>query len=173
MCAWTQDGNELNVDQNEGAGYSNISMGYSIPYVAWVESGAPGAGIKGYVKRFVEGNWQQVGNYLNIDVDQHLANVDIAVLNATPYATWEEASDPRQIYVKYYNGSSWVRVGLGSLNNNIFQPAALPSIAFDGATPYVAWQENSGGINTEKIYVKYYDWSAPLGVHPCSWTTLA
>ncbi|MCK5243208.1 hypothetical protein KAR34_12235 [bacterium] len=175
-CAWTQDGGALNLDLNEGAGYPVVEMCGTIPYAFWVESGLPGVGAKGFIKCFVEGSWSQVGSYINENVDYSISCPDIAFLYSTPYIAWHEGPNPnlKLVYVKYFNGSSWVQLGSGSINNNPSEVAIYPSITFDNETPYIAWQENSGGINTEKIYVKYYDgnqWvqkGAPLNVN-MSW----
>lgn len=78
--------------------------------------------------------------------------------NGTPYIAWEDASSGNsEIYVRAWNGSSWVEVGEssasgGGISNNIGQ-SYEPSIAIapDGF-PYVAWEETDGA-DTE-IYVR-------------------
>jgi uncharacterized protein YegL len=82
--------------------------------------------------------------------------------DGTAYIAWQDdTSGDSEIYVKKWNGSSWVEVGSGSASSggvsNNDGESETPSIAIapDGS-PYVAWMDDSGGV-THQIYIRLWD----------------
>jgi hypothetical protein len=72
----------------------------------------------------------------------------------------DESAGDAEIYVRRWNGSSWVEVGGssasgGGISNNSGE-SQWPSlsIAADGV-PYVSWYDDSGG--DDEIYVRRYE----------------
>lgn len=86
--------------------------------------------------------------------------------DGTPYVAWSELLESgfkAQIYVKAWNGSSWVDVGEGSASGNGISQAVYsvePSLAIapDGK-PYVAWQDGNSWTTPSVIYVRVWDGS--------------
>lgn len=84
--------------------------------------------------------------------------------DGTPYVAWsDESSGVWQIYVRRWDGSSWAEAGSGSatgggISDNTGE-SSLPvmAIAPDG-TPYVAWQDSSGGPRS--IYIRRWNGSS-------------
>jgi len=153
---WVQVGDSLNVDPNQHAASLKIAFYNNTPYVTWAEGNTAPRQI--YVKRYVNNAWELVGTgSLNVNPAQNAESPNIAINNnGTPYVTWfENNSPPRQIYVKYYNGSTWVQVGSGSLNVDANQDALVPDIAIFNGTPYVTWYEDDG-TGQSQVYVKHF-----------------
>jgi hypothetical protein len=148
---WVQDGGPLNVNTSQHASGPQIAFTGNIPYVTWCES--IGATHRVYVKSFNGTAWSS-GTSLNKNASKDAICPSIAAYGSTPYVAWRErdASNIDQVYVKHFNGSSWIQDGTGSLNvNSSLWVSAGPYIAMAGATPYVSWSEG-GGAN---LYVKH------------------
>lgn len=81
-----------------------------------------------------------------------------------PAVAWADTtSGNAEIYVKRWNGSSWVEIGTGSASNGGISRnsgfSSEPSLAFTfNGKPVVAWQDTSSGINA--IYVKRWNGTA-------------
>ncbi|MCK5218306.1 hypothetical protein KAR10_02215, partial [bacterium] len=106
-------------------------------------------------------DWVQVGESLNVNIDKQVRCPRIDVSNGTPYVTWWECRsagiEENYLYVKYYNGSSWIQAGgILNINANNIEFANSTSIAITEGTPYVAWNEKVG-TGKMQIYVKHYD----------------
>lgn len=100
-------------------------------------------------------SWVPDNGSLNIDVNRSALAPSVSIDSSTPFVAWQENNGTaEQIYVRFYNGFGWQPCG-GSLNQDVNRSAANPSLAFNGSTPYIAWQETDG-INN-KIWVRYYD----------------
>jgi len=155
--SWIQVGSgSLNYSS---VGYSAASPSLAIyngtPYVAFHESA--GSYNRVFVKNFTGGNWVVLGGgLLNVAGFNDAITPSLAIHNGIPYVAWSESdgSGVKQIYVKHFNGTSWVQDG-GSLNVNRADAAAAPCLIFDGGIPYVAWRETSGYTN--RVYVKYFN----------------
>jgi hypothetical protein len=118
-----------------------------------------------------EPSWQEVGagsasgggisNTAGVSADPSLAISPDGV----PYVAWMDYSDgDAEIYVRMWDGSSWVEVGAGSasgggISNNDFGSNS-PSLAIspDGM-PYVAWDDEGNGIEDNEIYIRKWDGS--------------
>jgi len=83
----------------------------------------------------------------------------------TPYVAWVDGSGGNsEIYVRRWNGSNWAEVGIGSatgsgISNNAGYSRYLSMAIMPDGTPYIAWQDGTGG--DEEIYVRRWnelDW---------------
>jgi len=159
--AWIQDGGGLNVDVSKNAHYPSLSFSGSTPYVAWYEN--DGTTNQIYVKHWNGSTWIQDGGSLNVDVSKDAYYPSLSFSESTPsgkenpeiipYVTWQENDGAaNQIYVKHWNGSTWIQDG-GSLNVDVSKNASFASLSFYDSTPYVAWAENN------QAYVKHWNGS--------------
>lgn len=158
-AAWVQDGAPLNVALTHEASAPRIAFAGAVPYVAWQEAGGGGAS-QIQVKRWSGTAWvQDAPGSLNVATTRDAARPVIAVSGTTPHVAWdEEGPGARQIYVRRWNGTSWTQLG-GSLGTSPVLDATRPSMAMAGATPYVAWeQETLAG--TRVIEVKHWTGAA-------------
>jgi hypothetical protein len=82
--------------------------------------------------------------------------------DGTPYVAWHDGGDD-EIYVRRWSGSAWEEVGTGSAtgggisDNTGWSGSPSLAVAPDG-TPYVAWQDNTGG--DYDIYVRRWSGSS-------------
>lgn len=164
---------EIGVGSASGGG---ISDGYSgafstvafgtdgLPIVAW-ESDYSGD-YEIYVRRWNDTAWVEMGSgsatgggisdNSNLSVGPALA----IGTNGVPIVAWHDfTSGGWEIYVRQWNGSSWVEMGNGSASAGGIShtgSAWRPSLAIgpDGA-PVVTWYDNSSG--SEQIYVLRWD----------------
>jgi len=150
------NGGSVNVNNGKSAGKPNLAIaGDGTVYAAWQQYDAGGTTLQVYAAHWDGMNWVQDGggNPLNIDPGKNAYGPSLAVANGTPYLAWYEgAPGTNQVYVKHFNGSSWVQDG-GSLNHDAQHAAITPSLAIDHGVPYVAWCEFLGA--TAQIYVKH------------------
>ncbi len=152
---WNQDGGILNVDSNQNAREPSIAFSNNgTLYVAWEESNGTAKQI--YVKHYTGSTWVQDAGSLNVDSNQDAQRPEIALYNLTPYVTWHESNSVAdQIYVKYYNGSSWEQID-GSLNIDPNLGAFFPDIEINSnGVPYVSF------INGSSAFVKHYATPTP------------
>jgi hypothetical protein len=155
--AWVQVGSSLNVDTTRTAEAPIITDVGAVPYVAWEEFN--GTAYQIYVKRFDGTAWVPVGSSLNHDATKPAGLPSIASVGGVPYVAWGESNGTvGEVYVKRFDGSTWVQVGSGSLNVDPTHTAGSPSVASVGGVPYVAWGESNGPVN--QVYVKRFDGSA-------------
>jgi hypothetical protein len=134
----------------------------STPYVAW--SDTSGGNQEIYMRRWNGSSWEEVGagsasgeGISNNSGSSYSPSVAVAS-DGTPYVAWHDhSSGNREIYVRRWNGSSWVEVGAGSASgggisdNSGYSWGHPVAIALDG-TPYVAWYDDSSG--NDEIYVR-------------------
>jgi hypothetical protein len=137
-------------------------------YVAWHDDSAGDDEI--YVRRWNGSSWVEVGagsasggGISNNSGTSAVSSVAVAP-DGTPYVAWhDDSTGDYEIYVRRWNGSSWVEVGAGSasgggISNNSGR-SRRPSMAIaPGNTPYVAWKDNSDG-NWE-TYVRRWNGSS-------------
>jgi len=104
-------------------------------------------------------DWIQDGGSLNLNPSMQANTPTLAVYGGVPYVAWTESDGVAiQVYIKHYNGSSWIQDG-GSLNVNSVQHAFSPQIAFVDDVPHVVWRESNGA--NDVMYVKRFngtDW---------------
>ena len=148
---------EVGTDSACAGGISDNSGGSSIDYEI-------------YVRRWNGSSWEEVGagsatggGISNSSGTAWKPSVSIAP-DGTPYAAWnDDSSGDYEIYMRRWNGSSWEEVGAGSATGGGISAnsgdSLHPSVAVapDG-TPYVAWDDDSGGDN--EIYVRRWNGSS-------------
>jgi hypothetical protein len=121
------------------------------------------------VKRWLNNSWQDMGGQLNTSgtwVSGLCGGAALAKNGNTPIiAYYEQTSNSYKVYVKRWNGSSWVSYGAGSaLNINVAKYAYQPTLAVDSSgNPTVAWTENDDNTSV-KVFAKRWNGS--------SWDTL-
>lgn len=164
--SWVQLGSALNVRATQLAQDPALALDASgNPVVAWSEKDSASSNI--YVKRWNGSSWVLLGSLLDIRADQE-ASVPSLKLDSSnnPVVAWQENMSPNccpNIYVKRWNGTSWLQVGSG-LRVAPTGISTSPSLALDATnTPTVAWKDSNG--STQSISVKKWDGS--------SWATLA
>ncbi len=152
---WIQDGLELNIDTAQEARAPDISCSATAPYVAWYETKAGTNQIN--VKHFNGAAWIADGASLNNNALKSAQYPSLMMSANIPYVAFQEQnlSDVWQVYVKCFNGTSWIQLG-NALNNLTAQNAQYPRIAFAGAIPYVTWIESVGNT-VDIVYVKHFD----------------
>jgi hypothetical protein len=97
-------------------------------------------------------------------------DVSIAFLGGQPYVAWTERTTAgnTQLFVKTFNGTSWIPVGSGALNkDNITGWVFRPSLVADpsGSKLYLGWVEQQALGQPSQAYVSVLSggtWS-PLG----------
>ncbi|MBN1596640.1 hypothetical protein JW933_12000 [candidate division FCPU426 bacterium] len=105
--------------------------------------------------------WTQLGGSLNFDGNHEASDPCLAIDGHTPYVAWSEldtSANRYNIFVKYWNGSSWVLLDPARQPLN-FSPSLnvfYPRLAVANGVPYVTWAE------IYKVYVKactYGSWA--------------
>ncbi len=111
----------------------SFALSGSIPYVAAVSND-----YKLTVKRYSGGSWETVGGIVS-----SLATVPTLAFNgSTPYVSFSDHSQGGKTTVATYNNGSWETVGqAGFSSGNLATMTFHPSLAFDGPTPYVVFNE--------------------------------
>jgi hypothetical protein len=158
------------ISDNDGASWvpSLAVAPDGTPYVAWYDDSSGDEEI--YVRRWNGSSWEEVGSGSASgggisDNDGWSYRPSVAVApDGTPYVAWyDDSSGDEEIYVRRWNGSSWEEVGSGSASgggisdNSGNSSRASVAVAPDG-TPYVAWQDDSGG--DYEIYVRRWNGSS-------------
>jgi hypothetical protein len=146
---WIDMGGALNVYQDSfisGLSLAVDTTGITptnYPTVAWKEWDGISWNI--YVKRWTGNRWVRLGGVLDIQRNRDVGAPSLALSKSgQPVVAWSEATGTRwEIYVKFWNGSSWLSYGIGeSLNKSRDKDAFSPSLALDNHDyPVVAWQE--------------------------------
>jgi hypothetical protein len=84
--------------------------------------------------------------------------------DGTPYVAWPEwCEGDTEIYIRRWNGQSWEEVGVGSAtgggmsDNSGWSWSPSLAIAPDG-TPFVAWEDYSGGVSA--VFVRRWNGSS-------------
>jgi hypothetical protein len=179
---WSTKGGPLNRLTGPGSTALSISIAAdgSTPYAAWSEYmhfADTGTGYdndanpKIYVSSWNGTQWVALGGALNVDAVTGWAyDPSIAVLNGQIFVAWTERTQTgnTQLYMKMWNGSSWILTGSGSLNHTpVAGWAYHPSLIADAAGNqlYLGWVEQAGLGQKAQVYVARYVggvWS-PLG----------
>ncbi len=125
-------------------------------YVAYI-SPAGGYG-EVFVKRWDGMSWVEVGagsasggGISNTSAPSYSPTIVLAP-DGLPYVTWidDMGTSSNPIYVKRWNGTSWVAVGSGSVNGTVgsdsIQDGSVPDITITpNGTAYVIWKKGLGG----------------------------
>jgi hypothetical protein len=161
---WVSVGGALNADTNDdnfdtdGIEPSLALDSLGNPVVAWSETGGIDGVRRIYVWRWTGTRWQAVGGSLIVTGDTRNPSL-IIDSSGNPVVAWQDYSGGvnYDIYVRRWNGSSWVQYAPGSLDVNAGFPAYEPALALDSTNnPVVAWYEELGG-NSLNVYVKRWN----------------
>jgi len=152
---WHLDGiGSLNISPMRDAIRPALALQGSVPYLAWTELSDMNF-FQVYVKRWNGSNWEELGQSLNMDPENHALNPSIAVLGGTPFVAWTE-TDGRgvfQLHVKHWDQNGWIVDGK-NLNIDSGRHAMSPSLIQSGSTVYLAWTEyDANGIS--QVHVKH------------------
>ncbi len=158
--AWVELGGSASgggISSNSGhSWHPSLALdGNGYPVVAWTDSS--GGDHEIYIKRWNGSAWVEVGagsasggGISNNSEDSYHPSLALDG-DGYPVVAWYDYTDPGdEIYVKLWNGSAWVEVGIGSVSDGF-----NPSLALDeNGYPVVAWQRAG------EIYLKRWDGSA-------------
>ena len=151
--SWEPLGGALDVNVNDGAALASLALDASgNPVVAWTEWNALSNNV--YVKRWDGANWVPLGNELDISEPQPAGSPSLALdTSGRPVVAWfENDGTSDNIYVKRWDGTSWLLQGNG-LDTVLSQVAQYPKVAMDSlGYPVVVWEEQVGSV--KRIYVK-------------------
>jgi hypothetical protein len=150
--AWVQYGTTLDFDLTNNVFYPAIAVDSNAnPIVTWIEYNANS--YNAYVKKWNGSSWTQLGTSLVNDSTKVSYNPSIAVDSSNqPVVAWDESDNSFNVYVKKWNGSSWIALGT-SLDNELTKAASNPSIAIDANNnPMVTWNEDS-----QNVFVKRFN----------------
>jgi len=133
-------------------------------YIAWQDRSSGENEI--YVLRWDGSVWQEVGagSASGRGVSDNAGHSWLPSLaldsDGTPYVSWEDHGGwNAEIFVRFWNGSSWATVGAGSASGSGISDNAGrsvdPSLAIGpNGTPYIAWEDDTHG--GWEIYAKHY-----------------
>jgi hypothetical protein len=139
--AWAPVGGSLNVSPAQDSERPQIGVVSEIPYVTWTEDGAT-SGSQVYVKRLDGTTWTPVGAALNAVPGSVAGSPALAGAGPTAVVAWAESNGTNSlVYVKRFDGTSWVPLASVPLNVSSTQDAGYPAIASVGGVPYVSWDE--------------------------------
>lgn len=146
--SWVQLGTALNVMARDAYNPSLALDSSDNPVVSWQED--PG---DIYVKRWDGISWVQLGTALDLNTNHRSTESSLALdSSGNPVVSWQECDSldssgscisNYNIYVKRWNGSSWVQLG-GILDVNPNQNAFDSRLALDSSgNPVVSWRESN------------------------------
>ncbi len=138
-------------------------------YIAWSDDSSGNVEI--YVRRWNGTAWMEVGTgsasgrgISNNEGHSFYSSLAIAP-DGTPYVAWQDDSSGNDdIYIRRWNGTAWVEVGVGSASGEGVSKSPIAAlfpclaIAPDG-TPYLAWMEFAPGDNWD-IYIRRWNGTA-------------
>ena len=143
------------------------------PYVAWADDESSDTESEIYVRRWVQGEWEEVGTEsatgggISDDRDSSGAPSVAVAPDGTPYVGWthDPGAGHDQIYMRRWDGNSWVEAGSGSdedggiSDNDTSSACPATAVAPDG-TLYTAWHNYADGGALE-IYVRHLPGEGP------------
>jgi hypothetical protein len=155
-----------NVSAITTAGSVSIASDGTNPYVAWTEYTSDKISqnqtfSQAYASRWNGSQWVPVGASLNVDAGNWADDTSIAFTGGQPYVAWTERSlaGNNQVFVKTFNGATWVLAGLGSLNKDGNTGWAFrPSLAADilSGNLYLGWIEQQALGQPAQTYVSRF-----------------
>jgi len=157
-------GGGISDNDGDSHGASLALDGSGNPYVAWHDTTSTDWEI--YIKRFDGTNWVEVGSGSasggGISDNSGGSWLPSLALDPSgkPYVAWSDhTGGDWEIYIKRFDGISWVEVGSGSASGGGISDndgvSWWPSLALDGSgKPYVAWDDDTSG--NREIYIKAY-----------------
>ena len=168
-AGWTEigtgsaSGAGISNDQGHAANPSMAITATGTPIIAWSASGEI------YVRRWDGANWVEMGagsaSGGGISQNGGVSGWPSLTLmpDGSPIIAWEDDSDgDRDIFLRRWNGSSWVEMGGSASGGGISQnggESRWPSLRVSAAgVPYVAWEDTSGG--NREIFVRRWNGTA-------------
>jgi hypothetical protein len=155
-----------NASANTVASSVSIASDGTNPYVAWTEYTTDSTvqhetPTQLYVSQWNGAQWVPLGGSINVNSANWADDVSIAYLAGQPYVAWTERAlgGNEQLFVKTYNGSSWVLVGAGSLNKDTNTGWSFrPSLIADSSSNvlYLGWVEQQALGQKAQTYVSKY-----------------
>jgi hypothetical protein len=113
--AWVSVGGTLDVDVSKSARSPKIAVDPSDRIVvSWTEESENFFHDNIYVRRWNGRAWISLGGVLNVGAFPYAALSDLALdSGGRPYVSWREynGSGPSNLYVKYWNGNTWISLG--------------------------------------------------------------
>ena len=128
-------------------------------YVAWVEQLALGQKAQVFVAKLVSGNWSLLGSSLNQDsINGSAQRVSLAIAGGgKPVAAWGEVrlASFRQIYVKQWNGSSWVQLSATATSDSTAPnaPSGLTATTQSANEIDLSWTASTDNVGVAGYYV--------------------
>jgi hypothetical protein len=162
---WVQLGNSLDVNRGRRTDSSTLALDIlGNPVVAWREFIGATFQWDIYVKRWNSSNWVSLSGPLDIDTIGDSYDPDLAIDNSGhPVISWHEEhafSGPNYIYVKRWNGTSWIQVGEGlALDENLNHDGYSPRMVLDNTgNPVVGYKQFIPNSNSSyNVYVKHWN----------------
>lgn len=158
---WERLGSVLDVDVNLHTTNETFQLNSEgNPVVAWVESDKISNSYKLYVKQWDGTTWLQLGNSLNInqffDISTNVLHLDN---EGNPTITWTEKTDGEAyLYVKRWNGASWLQLGEFLNVNPTSSLHHVQSQLDSRGNPIVLWQEGGRSVGSqEDTHVRRWD----------------
>ncbi len=131
-------------------------------YLGWVEQTALGQKAQVFVSKYGSGSWTNLGGAMNVDlVNGSAQRVSIGVYNGQPVAAWGEVNlgATRQIFVKQWNGSSWVLLPGTPVPDTTppLAPATMHATAVSSTQINVSWNSPNNNSSTDTVGVTAYN----------------
>jgi hypothetical protein len=158
------------ISNNSGKSYGPFGVIGSDgnPIISWFDNS--GGDYEIYVRRWNGSGWVEMGagsasggGISNNSAPSYCPAINIGS-NGYPIIAWDDSSGGNQeIYVRRWDGSSWVEMGTGSAsgggisNNSGASEYAAVLLGTDGY-PIIAWDDNSGG--DQEIYIRKWNGSS-------------
>ncbi|MBM4084116.1 MAG: hypothetical protein FJ272_04945, partial [Planctomycetes bacterium] len=137
------------------------------PIVAWADATSYGYDSEIYVKRWDGDSWEEMGagsasggGISNTFADSGWPSI-ILGSDGHPIVAWFDfASGDHEIYVRRWNGASWVEMGLnsatgGGVSDNTGSSQDPDMLLGSDGNPLIAWHDDTGG--NWDIYVRRWD----------------
>jgi hypothetical protein len=112
-----------------------------------------------YVKRWDGTTWVQMGEHLDIDLSNYVNTVSLTIgSNGKPVMSWHEygpspySPNDSNIYVKRWDGISWVRLGL-PVNGSAFSGLDIATTVLRNNAPVVVWWGENFETSETGIFV--------------------
>ena len=161
------------ISDTGGTGSPSLAISSAgLPIIAWSDGSSGEREI--YVRRWNGTSWVEIGSGSasggGISDCGGSESPSLAVsLDGTPIIAWDKMlrgtyETTYEIYVRRWNGTSWVEIGSGSASgggiSNDSGDSESPSLAIspDG-TPFIAWSDRKGDWDDEEyeIYLRRWD----------------
>jgi hypothetical protein len=131
----------------DGAGGEVTTNGGDL-YATWTERDSSEASLGVRVARWDGDSWTPVGGSTGLtETGDDAFAPQIAISGGQPcVAWWEDQEATANVYVRCFNGTSWVLQGGGKVNANATY-GSFPSLAVVGGVLQVAWQQWTSNPN--------------------------